>query len=110
MEEQYLKNAERLIENNSYLMLSKSWCPDCHFVYRIWDEYGVRDKIHIIELDKMENQEEAKLLEQAFTQISGRKWVPTVFFKGKKLGTEQDIKLWELNGTLRNVFALYGLV
>lgn len=85
-------------------MLSKSWCPDCHYTYEIWDKYNVRDKVHIVELDKFEDQKEAEELENAFTQISGRKWVPSIFFNGKLLGTEEDLKRWSKEGTLTKVF------
>ena len=75
-------------------MLSKSWCPDCHYTYEIWNQYNVKEKIYIIELDKFEDQNEAEELEKAFTEIAGRKWVPTIFFHGKILGTEEDLKRW----------------
>lgn len=101
--------AKELISTNRFLMISKSWCPDCHYVYQVWDSFGVRDKVHIIELDKMEANEAAQL-EEAFTAITGRKWVPTIFFNGKKLGTESELKLWKENGTLENVFREQGIL
>lgn len=102
--QKYLDTANKLIQQYPYLMLSKSWCPDCHYTYRIWDEYKVKDKVHIIELDKYENQSEAQELEKAFTQIAGRKWVPTIFFNGKRLGTEEDLKKWRSEDKLDQIF------
>ncbi|KAK6464620.1 thioredoxin-like protein [Scheffersomyces coipomensis] len=100
----YLERAQTIINENPYLMLSKSWCPDCHYTYKVWDEYKVRDKVHIIELDKLADQEDAVKLEQAFTEIAGRKWVPTIFFNGKRLGTEADLKVWKKEGKLDQIF------
>jgi glutaredoxin 3 len=102
--EEYLSRAKDLISKHQFLMLSKSWCPDCHYVYKVWDEYNVGSKVHIIELDKFEDQDDAVKLEQAFTEISGRKWVPTLFFNGKRFGTEQDLKALKENGKLTQVF------
>lgn len=101
---EYLTKASALISDHQYLMLSKSWCKDCHYVDNVLQEFGVADKVHIIELDKFEDQNEATLLEEAFTQITGRKWVPSIFFNGKYLGTERDLKEWKDRGTLEDVF------
>lgn len=110
MSQESQANARALINDNRYLMISKSWCPDCHYVYKVWDQFGVRDKVHIIELDKFEDQDEAVDLENAFTEISGRKWVPTIFFNGKKLGTEADLKAWQADGTLESRFKDEGII
>lgn len=91
-------------------MLSKSWCPDCHYVYKVWNTYGVKSKVYILELDKMDDQTEAQKLEEAFTEISGRKWVPTIFFNGKKFGTEQDLKALDKDGKLEDQFKAVGLL
>ncbi|KAK6202863.1 thioredoxin-like protein [Scheffersomyces amazonensis] len=101
---EYLDKAKALIKEHPYLMLSKSWCPDCHYTYKIWDEYNVKDKVHVIEFDKFPDQEEAKNLEKAFIEISGLNWVPTIFFNGKRLGTEADLKEWKKEGKLDQVF------
>lgn len=110
MSQKYLDKAQALINEHPYLMLSKSWCPDCHYTYRVWDEYKVRDKVHIIELDKFADQKEAAELEKAFTQIAGRKWVPTIFFNGKRLGTEEDLKRWKAEDKLDEIFKQEKLI
>lgn len=101
---EYLDKANQLIGQHPYLMLSKSWCPDCHYTYKVWEDYGVKDKVHVIELDKFEDQQEAAKLEAAFTEIAGRKWVPTIFFNGQRLGTEEDLKKWKQEGKLDAIF------
>lgn len=100
----YLAKAKQILQDHPFVMLSKLWCPDCVYANNVWSSYGVTEKIHLIELDKFPDQEEAAKLEAAFTEISGRKWVPTIFFHGKKLGTEQDLKNWSADGTLDSVF------
>ena len=110
MSREYLERAQYLIDNYPYLMLSKSWCPDCHYTYDIWDQYNVKDKIRIIELDKFEDHNEAEELERAFTEISGRKWVPTIYFNGKVLGTEEDLKRWSKEGKLTEIFTETKLI
>lgn len=100
---EYLAKANQLIAQHKVLMLSKSWCPDCHYMYKVWSDYGVKDKIHILELDKFTDQKEAVQLEAAFTEISGRKWVPTIFSNGKRLGTEEDFKRWTSEGEVEKI-------
>lgn len=102
--------ALNLIKNHQFLMISKSWCPDCHYVYRIWEKFGVQNKVHIIEFDKFENQEEALQLEKAFTEIAGRKWVPTLFFNQKRFGTEAELKVLAKQGALEEKFREEGLL
>lgn len=108
--QQNIDAAQRLINEHRFLMLSKSWCPDCHYTYKIWDKYQVADKVYLIELDKFEDQNEASELEKGFTHISGRKWVPSIFFNGEFLGTEQDLKNWDNEGSLEVIFKEEGLL
>ncbi|CDK24763.1 unnamed protein product [Kuraishia capsulata CBS 1993] len=105
----YAEKAHSLISQHQFLMLSKSWCPDCHYAIAIFKKYGVLDKVHILELDKLE-ESEASQLEKAFTQISGRKWVPTIFANGEKFGTEEDLKRLESYDSTEEEFRKIGLL
>ena len=107
---QFEEKARDLIKKHEYLMLSESWCPGSHYAYKVWDLYGVRDKIHIIEFDKIPDQTEAKSLEDAFVALAGIKWVPTLFFHGSYFGTEKDLKRWEAEGKLQEIFKKEGLI
>ncbi|KAG7864113.1 hypothetical protein KL919_000141 [Ogataea angusta] len=84
-------SAQELVKQHRFLMLSKSWCPDCHYAIAVFKKYNVLDKIALVELDKMPANQ-ATELEKQFTAISGRKWVPTIFFNGEVFGTEQTLK------------------
>lgn len=104
------QTASQLMASHKFLMISKSWCPDCHYVYKIWDKFDVASKVFIIELDKFENEMAARKLENEFTELSGRKWVPTLFFNGELLGTEADLKKWEQENSLEEHFEKAGLL
>ncbi|CCG25299.1 hypothetical protein CORT_0H01870 [Candida orthopsilosis Co 90-125] len=99
---EYISKAKSLISEYPYLMLSKSWCPDCHYVYNLFQQLGIYDKLHIIELDQFKDQDEATALENAFTEIVGKKWVPSLFFQGKYWGNEQDLKNLRKQGQLES--------
>ncbi|KAH3666423.1 hypothetical protein WICMUC_005691 [Wickerhamomyces mucosus] len=106
----YLKKAQAYIDNNQYFAISKSWCPDCHYLVAILKKYGVLNKFEILELDKLKDQKEAFELEKAFTQLSGRKWVPTIWANGKYFGTEQDLKKYESLDQTEEIFKKNGLL
>lgn len=106
---EYLEKAQQIIKDNNYVMLSKTWCGDCKFTYQVWDQYNVKSKIHIIELDLFPDQDEAKDLEDAFIKIAGKKWVPTIFLKGDRFD-ELDLKNWQQQGILEDKFKYYGLL
>ncbi|VEU19391.1 DEKNAAC100896 [Brettanomyces naardenensis] len=98
-----------LIKEHRFLMSSKSWCPDCKYAKAIFDKYKVLDKVYTIELDKIDPRE-ADVLEKQFTAISGRKWVPTIFFDGKVFGTEQTLKQLESRDSTEKAFKDAGLL
>jgi glutaredoxin 3 len=98
-----------LIKEHRFLMLSKSWCPDCHYAIRVFNKYNVLNKIHLVELDKM-NANEALKLEKEFTQISGRKWVPSLFFNGKFWGNEATLNELESTYKTEETFKSEGLL
>ncbi len=105
-----LKKAQAFIDSNKYFMISKSWCPDCVYAENIWKKYGVSSKVEILELDKLADQKEALELEKAFTEIAGRKWVPTIWFNGSRFGTEQDLKRLESEDATEKEFKNAGLL
>lgn len=110
MSTKYLSKAQDLIKEHQFLVLSKSWCPDCHYVHDLFAQLGVTSKVHVIELDKLDDQDEAGKLEAAFTEVSGRKWVPTIFLNGKRFGTEQDLKELKASGDLETVLKQEKLI
>lgn len=109
MSSSQVSKAQKYIDANKFFMLSKSWCPDCHYVQAILKKYKIESKVTVLELDKMEPKE-AEELEKGFTAISGRKWVPTIWFNGKVFGTEQTLKEMESLDKTEKVFKEAGLL
>ncbi|KAH3674527.1 hypothetical protein WICPIJ_009540 [Wickerhamomyces pijperi] len=95
---EYLAKAKQYISANPFFFISKSWCPDCHYLERTLVQNNLRSKFVVLELDKLADQNEARQLELAFTEIAGRKWVPTIWKNGEVWGTERDVKDLERQG------------
>ncbi|KAH3683191.1 hypothetical protein WICPIJ_005836 [Wickerhamomyces pijperi] len=86
------KKAQTYLTTHPYLIVSKSWCPGCKYTKKTLQTHKVLDKFHIIELDKMKDQKEADDLQKAFTAVSGRRSVPSIFIKGKLWGGDDQLK------------------
>lgn len=104
-----MSSAAAIVKNHQFVMLSKSWCPDCHYAIAVFNKYKVLPKVHLVELDKM-NPNEALKLEKEFTALSGRKWVPSIFFNGKFWGNEADLSKLESTDKTEQVFKSEGLI
>lgn len=92
----YRQEALQLIDDNEILMISKSWCPDCHYMYKLWDQYDLTSRVKVLELDKIPETNRAIGLEGEFAAIAGEKWVPTIFFKpSKSIVTDRHFRDWE---------------
>lgn len=110
MSTKYIEKAEKLIKQHKYLMTTLSYCPDVRTANAVWSKYGVLDKIQTVEFDTMKDRTEAIQLRKAFGQIAGRDWVPTIFFNGKRLGTEEDLVKWDQDGELKTILKREGLL
>lgn len=94
-------DAAKLRQEYEILMVSKSWCPDCHYMQKIWKDFGLEDRAHIVELDKIEDKDYALALENEFAAISGEHWVPTIFFRASDaIKTDRHFRQWEKDGVL----------
>ncbi len=91
MSSNYVKQAQDLIDNNDFLVISKSWCPDCHFANRVFTEHNVRQKAKWIELDHLPGNEGPEL-QKAFLKLTNQNTVPNIFFKGKHIGGEVQLE------------------
>ncbi|KAI5950230.1 hypothetical protein KGF54_005187 [Candida jiufengensis] len=104
------EDATTLIKTHKYLMVSKSWCPDCHYIYNLFTKLNILEKLYIIELDKFTNTEKADKLESEFNSIVGKKWVPQLFFNGKYWGNESTCKELVKSDKLKEEFKKVGLL
>lgn len=101
---------QQYLTTNKAFMLSMSWCPDCQYADGIWAKYGVADKVTVLELDKMEDQEAAKELQDAFFATVDRRWFPTIWFNGAKFGDEATLKELEKEGKTEEALKKAGLL
>ncbi|ODQ67878.1 thioredoxin-like protein [Nadsonia fulvescens var. elongata DSM 6958] len=95
----YIQRAQKLIADNDFLMISKSWCPDCVYAHRVWKDVGVADKVHLVELDKLPGVEGPEL-QKAFLELTNQNTVPNIFFKRKHMGGEVQLEKMEKSGQL----------
>lgn len=91
-EKDYLNKVEELLKQHEYFLLGKTWCPDVKYAIAKLKEQGLFAKFEVYNLDLIKDQDEASKIERAFTQVAGKKWVPSIFVSGKYWGNEQTIK------------------
>lgn len=97
-------SAAEIVKNHRFVLLAKSWCPDVKYARSVFEKYGVLNRFHIIELDKLPSNE-AATLESEFTALSGRKWVPSIFVDGAFWGNEKTLSDLESHDKTAAVFA-----
>lgn len=104
-----MPSAAEIVKAHRFVLLAKSWCPDVRYASNVFKKYSVYDKLHVIELDKM-NPTEALKLEGEFTKLSGRKWVPSIFVGGQYWGNEGDLSKLESLDQTEKAFKDIGLL
>ena len=77
---------EEYVKSNEIMIFSKSYCPFCNKVKKLFDDNGLAFKS--LELDQM-GQLGADI-QASLLQTTGQKTVPSVFFSGKHIGKEQQ--------------------
>jgi glutaredoxin 3 len=87
--------AQKLVRTYRLLMISKTWCPDCVYAKKVFQEVGAEP--HVVELDKLEEGPE---LQKEFLELTGQNTVPNLFLDGAHLGTENDLKRIHESGEL----------
>jgi glutaredoxin 3 len=100
-----LQLAENLIKDQTFLFVSKSWCPDCVYGKKVFAD--LKATPYIIELDKLDNGKE---LQAAFLEITGQNTVPNVFINGEHIGTEHDIARLLESGQLKKKLEAANLI
>lgn len=101
----YLEQAKNLIANNRFLVVSKSWCPDCHYAKKVFAD--LKSNPVYVELDKMEHGDE---LQAAFLELTKQNTVPNVFIAQEHIGTEHDIKRMLESGELEKKLKAADLI
>ncbi|SPJ70725.1 probable glutaredoxin [Fusarium torulosum] len=78
---------QQLIDNNSVVVFSKSYCPYCKQTKKALDELNA--EYELLELDEVSD---GSALQDALEQISGQRTVPNVYIKQQHIGGNSDIQ------------------
>ncbi|KAG7192444.1 uncharacterized protein KQ657_001845 [Scheffersomyces spartinae] len=78
---------QKLIDSNTTMMFSKSYCPYCKASKKLLNETGVDYKV--VELDKIDKGLE---MQGAIKEKWGQTTVPAIFFKGDLIGGNSDLQ------------------
>ncbi|KAG5578185.1 hypothetical protein H5410_058319 [Solanum commersonii] len=86
---------KKTISSHSIVIFSKSYCPYCRKAKAVFKE--LNQKPHVVELDE---RDDGWSIQDAISEIVGRRTVPQVFINGKHIGGSDDtIEAYE-NGDL----------
>ncbi|PSN58141.1 hypothetical protein C0J52_01004 [Blattella germanica] len=78
---------KELINSDSIVIFSKSYCPYCKMAKEVFD--NLKQKYTTIELD---NRDDADAIQSVLGEMTGARTVPRVFVKGECLGGGSDVK------------------
>eukprot|EP00245_Coleochaete_scutata_P017250 TRINITY_DN8372_c1_g4_i1.p1 TRINITY_DN8372_c1_g4~~TRINITY_DN8372_c1_g4_i1.p1 ORF type:complete len:155 (-),score=33.19 TRINITY_DN8372_c1_g4_i1:243-707(-) len=84
-ESDVLASIKSFIAENNIAIFSKSYCPYCRRAKGVFAELGVEPAV--IELDQ---REEGAKIQDALSDMVGRRTVPQVFINGKHIGGSDD--------------------
>lgn len=107
---QYIEKAQSILRAHRFVQLTAGWCPDCVYANSIWKKYGVLDKVYLFDISKLPTREEGNAYRDAFHEISGIRWLPTIFVNGTKWGTEADLRRLDKEGKLVDELKKVGLL
>jgi glutaredoxin 3 len=102
---EYLEEAKSLIQNNKFLVVSKTWCSDSDYAKKVFAD--LKTSPVYVELDILEHGTE---LQAAFLELTKQNTVPNVFIAQEHIGTEDDIKRLLESGELEKKLKEAGLV
>ncbi|KDP45312.1 hypothetical protein JCGZ_09561 [Jatropha curcas] len=76
-----LEKAKEIVSSNSVVVFSKTTCPFCTTVKKLFNQLGAAFKA--IELD---TESDGKEIQSALAEWTGQRTVPNVFIGGKHIG------------------------
>ncbi|KAJ0053505.1 glutaredoxin [Pistacia vera] len=76
-----LPKAKEMVQSNSVVVFSKTYCPFCVTVKKLLDDVGATYKT--IELD---TESDGSEIQAALAEWTGQRTVPNVFIGGKHIG------------------------
>ncbi|XP_031107018.1 glutaredoxin-C4-like [Ipomoea triloba] len=92
---------KKTISSHSIVIFSKSYCPYCKRAKAVFTE--LKQKAYVVELDE---RDDGWLIQNAVSEMVGRRTVPQVFINGKHIGGSDDtIEAYE-SGKLAKLLGL----
>ncbi|KAJ5894588.1 glutaredoxin Grx1 [Penicillium taxi] len=79
--------AQSLIDSNSVVVFSKSYCPYCKSTKDLLNSLDAQ--FAVLELDKLDDGTD---IQKALEEISGQRTVPNVFIDKKHIGGNSDLQ------------------
>ncbi|XP_006656323.1 glutaredoxin-C8 [Oryza brachyantha] len=76
------------VKAHDVVIFSKSYCPYCRRAKAVFKELELKNEPYVVELDQREDGWE---IQDALSNLVGRRTVPQVFVHGKHLGGSDDI-------------------
>ncbi|KAJ9641604.1 glutaredoxin [Exophiala oligosperma] len=97
------QKAQQIIEDNSVVVFSKSYCPYCRATKSLLNDKHA--KYFLMELDQVDD---GAALQDALEEITGQRSVPNIFIAQKHIGGNSDIqaKKAQLDDMLRSAGAI----
>ncbi|KAJ4130179.1 Glutaredoxin [Fusarium equiseti] len=89
---------QQLIDNNSVVVFSKSYCPYCKQTKNTLDELDT--EYELLELDQVSD---GSALQDALEKISGQRTVPNVYIKQQHIGGNSDVQSLKSGGKLKSL-------
>ncbi|KAG5370006.1 Glutaredoxin-C6 [Yarrowia sp. C11] len=88
--QKYLEKARRLIEEHKVLVVALSWSDACEEIKTCLQSIKGELEPFYLELDKEEAMDRVEL-QKAFVEITSSNAIPSVFVKGKHIGSGEEV-------------------
>ncbi|KAL1974016.1 hypothetical protein VTN31DRAFT_5576 [Thermomyces dupontii] len=79
--------AQKIIDENSVVVFSKSYCPYCRASKSLLAELGA--KPYILELDQIDDGQD---IQDALQELTNQRTVPNIFINKKHIGGNSDLQ------------------
>ncbi|KIW49227.1 glutaredoxin [Exophiala xenobiotica] len=97
------QKAQQIIDDNSVVVFSKSYCPYCRASKSLLNEKHA--KYFLMELDEVDD---GAAIQDALEEITGQRSVPNIFIAQKHIGGNSDLqsKKGQLDDLLKSAGAI----
>jgi len=94
---------DAVINDNKYVVFSKSYCPYCARAKKLLKEEVGEDKLTVLELDLLED---GHALQDALLAKTGQRTVPNIFINQEHVGGSDDLTAAQKTGKLAKLLAV----